>query len=177
MKSIIYISAIALIAASCSSSNNSGGMKASENKAKVQRFYDEVINAHNTAMVDSFCTSDFVDHNPDEGHSGKGTDDLKAGFNDFFTAFPDIKISPNFMIAQGDTVVAHVTITGTNSGMMGKMPATNKQMTIDGIDIIALKDGKATDRWGFFDMMKMMHEMGMMPPPGAMMDSSMTKKK
>jgi hypothetical protein len=33
-------------------------------------------------------TADFIDHNPDQGHSGKGIEDLKAGLKEFFTAFP-----------------------------------------------------------------------------------------
>src|SRR5258706_2351422 len=105
-------------------------------------------------MIDSFCSADFVDHNPDPGRSGKGSDDWKASSKDFFTAYPDIHVTTNFMIASGDTVMAHVTMSGTNSGAMGGMPATNKQVNIDGIDVIVIKDGKAAERWGFFDTMK-----------------------
>jgi predicted ester cyclase len=77
------------------------------------------------------------------------------------------------MVAEGDKVMAHVTMTGTNSGPMMGMPATNKQVSVDGIDLIMIKDGKATERWGYFDTMKFMAQMGMMPPPGTMPDSMM----
>jgi steroid delta-isomerase-like uncharacterized protein len=175
MKNFIYVFVIAIIAASCNTTNNSGSTNAEANKAKVQRFYDEVINAHSTAVIDSFCTSDFVDHNPDPGRSGKGIEDLKASFKDFFAAFPDVHIATNFMVAEGDTVVAHVTMTGTNSGAMAGMPATNKQVSIDGIDIIAVKDGKAVERWGVFDTQKLMQQMGMMPEQGTSQDSTIKK--
>jgi len=160
MKKLLYILPVVMIT-SCMN----GGMKdAANNKAKegVQHFYDDVINAHNPAAAETYCTADFVDHNPDQGHSGKGMDDLKAEFKDFFAAFPDVHATTKFMIAQGDTVIAYLTMTGTNSGPMSGMPATNKQMNVDGVDIIVLKDGKATDRWGFFDSMKMMAQLGMM---------------
>jgi len=169
MKNLIYILIVALGFASCNSmpnqaANNSG----TANKERVKQFYDQVINAHNPDMVDSFCTADFVDHNPDMGHSGKGTDDLKASFKEFFAAYPDVHMTTNFMVAEGDKVVSHITITGTNSGPMGNMPATGKSMNVDGIDIVGgIKDGKASERWGLFDAMKMMTQMGMMPPPGA----------
>jgi steroid delta-isomerase-like uncharacterized protein len=176
MKNLLYIFVIAIIAASCNTTNNSGSMNADASKAKVQDFYDQVINAHNVAMIDSFCSADFVDHNPDPGRSGKGSDDLKASFKDFFTAYPDIHVKTNFMIVSGDTVMAHVTMTGTNSGAMGGMPATNKQVNIDGIDVIVIKDGKAAERWGFFDTMKMMQELGMMPAQGSMPQDSTMKK-
>jgi steroid delta-isomerase-like uncharacterized protein len=178
MKNFIYIIAVAVMAASCNSPEHADNSKADANKARVQRFYDEVFNAHNIAMIDSFCTPDFVDHNPDPPHTGQGIEDLKATFTDFFTGFPDIHVTVNFMIAQGDTVMAHVTMAGTNSGAMGSMPATNKQVSINGIDIISLKDGKAVERWGIFDNVKMMEQLGVMPPPGAagaMPDTAMAK--
>lgn len=177
MKKLIYVFAIAVMAESCKMpDNNADSPKAEANKARMQKFYDEVINAHSIAAADSFCTADFVDHNPDQGHSGKGIDDLKASFKDFMTGFPDVHEATNFMIAKGDTVMAYITMTGTNSGPMGGMAATNKQMNIEGIDIIVLKDGKAAERWGVFDNMKMMAQLGMMPPPGAAPDSAMAKK-
>jgi steroid delta-isomerase-like uncharacterized protein len=175
MKKFIYLIGLAFIIASCNKPMNNGNMKAEANKDRVQKFYEQVMNAHNPAMADSFCVDEFVDHNPDRGHSGKGIADLKAELSDFFASFPDVKFTPNFLTAEGDTVTVHMTIEGTNSGPMGGMPATNKPVSIEGIDIIVLKDGKATDRWGYFDMMKFMTQLGMMPEPGAPMDSSMKK--
>jgi predicted ester cyclase len=183
MKKIFLLVAVVGMLSSCMNNNTATNNKAAASKAKVQRFYDEVIIAHNTAMIDSFCTAEFVDHNPDQGHSGKGIDDLKASFKDFFTAFPDAHVTPNIVVAEGDTVMALLTMTGTNSGPMGPMPATNKQISIQGTDILIIKDGKATDRWGVFDNMAMMTQMGMMPAPGApaadakMGDMKMDEKK
>ncbi len=81
------------------------------------------------------------------------------------------------MISHGDTVIAHVTMTGTNSGPMMGMPATNKSYKIDGVDIIVMKDGKAADRWGYFEDMKMMQQLGMMPDMSKMHDQAMDQKK
>ncbi|HYK47544.1 MAG TPA: ester cyclase [Parafilimonas sp.] len=176
MKNLFYIFAIAVTAVCCNTATNSGGGTNTEaNKARVQAFYDQVINAHNVDAIDSFCNADFVDHNPDPGHSGKGIDDLKASFKEFFAGFPDIHAGTDFMVAEGDTVVAHLTMTGTNSGPMGGMPATNKQSKVDLIDIIVLKDGKASERWGIFDARSMMQQLGIMPQQGMAQDT--TKKK
>jgi steroid delta-isomerase-like uncharacterized protein len=157
-----------LLAVGFSSCNNSGedssssNDKEATNKALVQRFYDEVVNAHNTGAIDSFCHPEFTDHDPGQGHSGKGAADLKTNFTELFTGFPDVRATTHFMVADGDTVVVYMTMAGTNTGAMGPMPATNKQMSIKGIDIVVLKDGKATDRWGVFDNMTMMAQLGMM---------------
>jgi predicted ester cyclase len=175
MKKISLLIAITVTIVSC---NNPGGNMASKkeagNKAKLQRFYDEVVNAHNVNMIDSFCSDGFINHQPSPGHTGQGIADLKADFTEFFSAFPDIHMKTDMMIADGDTVMAMITMSGTNSApMMPGMPATNKQVNVQMTDIIVIKDGKATDRWGFGEEAKMMTQLGMMPAPGsAPMDSS-----
>ena len=171
MKKLFLLSALAGIMTSCMN-NNAVDNKAAMNKAKTQRFYDEVINAHNPAMIDSFCSADFTDHNPDPGFSGKGIEDLRANFKAFFIGYPDIHITTNMMVANGDTVMTMLTMTGTNSGPMMGQPPTNKQVNIGGTDILVIKDGKAFERWGYFDNMKMMQQLGLMPEMGAAPDNS-----
>lgn len=174
MKNLIYILVIAVCFSSCSNmADKAAETKESKAKERVAQFYELVINAHNPDMVDSFCTADFIDHNPEMNHTGKGADELKMVFREFFTAYPDVHMTPDFMVADGDMVVAHIIMTGTNSGAMENMPATNKSINIEGIDIIKISGDKASERWGFFDSMKMMAQLGLMPPPGAMPDSAM----
>ena len=174
MKKILFLVMLVAIFVSCNNSaTTSSSDETAANKAKAQRFYDEVINGHNAALIDSFCIKDFTDHNPSPGHSGKGSDDLRAVFNDMFAAFPDIRATTDFMIAHGDTVVTYITMTGTNSGATSTMPATNKSFKINGIDIVVVKDGKATDRWGLFDDMTMMTQLGIIPSS----DTATTKNK
>src|SRR3954468_10192857 len=117
MKNLIYILVIAVCFASCNNmADQTAKNNESANKERMKQFYEQVVNAHNADMVDSFCTADFVDHNPDMGRTGKGIDDLKASFKDFFAGFPDVHMTPDFMVAEGDKVVAHITVTGTNTG-------------------------------------------------------------
>jgi steroid delta-isomerase-like uncharacterized protein len=176
MKNLIYILVIAVCFASCNNmADQAANNKEAANKERVKQFYEQVINAHNPDMVDSFCSADFVDHNPEMNHTGKGIEELKTVFREFFTAYPDVHMNPDFMVAEDDKVVAHIIMTGTNTGPMGNMPATNKSIHIEGIDIIQIKGDKASDRWGFFDSVKMLTQLGIMPPPGAMPDSAMMK--
>jgi len=167
--------AIAFLFSSCM--NQSKSMRKDEkakNTAGLTTFYDQVMNAHNLAMVDSFCAADFVEHSPDPGFT-PDRDGLKKDLAAFFTAFPDFHIQSNFVMADSDMVTAPFTATGTNSGSFMGMPATGKKMNIDGIDIIRFKDGKATDHWGYVDQMKMMTQLGMMSPMGASADTTKMK--
>lgn len=174
MKNLLLLIAIAGLTASCGS-KNPGSMRNrnAANRETMQRFYDEVMNAHNPAMIDSFCTADFIDHQADPRYPA-GMEGLRAAFTDFFAAYPDLHVKTNFVVAKGDTVFAQFTMTGTNSGSMMGMPATNKQITIDGIDAIILKDGKAIEHWGYQEEGKLMTQLGMMPGSGAPADSTMT---
>ena len=175
MRYLLSALAIAFLFSSCT--NQSKSMRKDEkakNTTGITTFYDQVMNAHNPAMVDSFCTADFVEHSPDPGFT-PDRDGLKKDLASLFAAFPDFHIQSNFMMADSDMVTAQFTATGTNSGTFMGMPATGKKINIDGIDIIRFKNGKAADHWGYVDQMKMMSQLGMMPPMGAGADS--TKRK
>ena len=132
-----------------------------ENKALAQRFYNEVMNSHNVAIAKSFITTDFTDHNPSPGHTGKGLDDLTAQLNEMITAIPDLHITTDLMLAEEDKVVAYLTMTGTNTGPFGNVPPSNKPVKFNGIDIVRIKDGKAAERWGVFDDLSFMSQIGM----------------
>jgi steroid delta-isomerase-like uncharacterized protein len=91
---------------------------------------------------------------------------LKEQMTGFRAAFPDLKFTINDIIADGDKVWALSTLTGTHTGaaFMG-MPANGKSFTAQGVDIVRITNGKAVEHWGFYDNMKMMADLGMMPPP------------
>lgn len=145
-----------------------GGMTAEEttNIDLTRQFIEKAINNGDTAFAREHTDPAFVEHNLVPGQ--------KPGFDGFLewlamnrVAFPDFKITINDIFAKGDRVVMLSTMTGTNSGPMMGQPATNKSMKVDGVDIIRIKNGKMTDHWGQIDAMKMMTDLGMMPPMGA----------
>ena len=174
MKKLIFLFSVLLATVSCMKEEKHGNDNSSANATRLMAFYDQVMNAHNADMIDSFCTSDFIDHQPFPGQ-GPGADGLKVTMKDFFTAFPDLHVKVNFVKAWGDTTMAHFTMTGTNSGMWMGGPPSNKQMNIDGVDILVIKDGKASEHWGYMEESKMMHQLGMGGSPEAHNDMEMKK--
>lgn len=140
-----------------------GGEAKSDPKRLTMSFYQEVINAHNPAAVDKFVASDFVDHNPDPGQK-PGAAGLKATFTDMFGSIPDVKLEVLQTVVQGDVVVARVTLSGTQKGPFMGMAASGRTFKIGGIDMIRIKDGKAIERWGYFDSMAMQQQLA---PPAA----------
>ena len=113
-----------------------------------------------------------------------------AGINDMImmikTAYPDMKSTNEDTRVDGDVLTARFSVTGTNSGPMMGMPATNKKITgVDGMEMLRWENGKFVERWGIFNSSKMMMQLGLMPMPGAPpagdmskpMDKGMDKKK
>ncbi len=137
-----------------------------QNKAKMRRFYDEVFNAGNIAVVDELVASDFVDHEEFPGLSGD-RDGLKQFVTMMRTAFPDARMDVDDLIAEGDKVVARLTMSGTQRGDFAGIPASGKRFSVPTIDIIRFDDGKAVEHWGATDSAKMMEQLGAIPPSGS----------
>jgi len=138
-----------------------GGLE-DENMMQMKKFYSEVVNKGNLALIDEFCSKDFVEHEglPTEK---KGVEGVKDFFKMYKTAFPDLKFEVGQMIAKDDKVVSYISITGTNKGeFMGK-PATGKRINLEGIDIVRFENGKAVEHWGVTDTMTMMKQLGAIP--------------
>ena len=135
-----------------------------ENKARTRQFYEEVINKKDLDLMDEYCVSDFIDHNPDPGQ-GQGLEGVKESFRQALDAFPDLHLAIDDMIAEGDKVVSRLTFSGTHKAEFAGIPASGKSFSVPVIDIIRIVDGKAVERWGLYDSMSMMQQIGAMPGP------------
>ena len=139
-------------------------MTPEENKTIVNQFYDELFNKKNLDYIEEVTASEFVDHNP-EPDQAPGVEGVKQVFSMFSNAFPDMSVNIDLQVAEGDYVASRITIKGTNTGEMRGMPATNKQVTVTGVDIMRFQDGKCIERWGDFDQLGMMQQLGVIPEP------------
>ena len=90
---------------------------------------------------------------------------LKVGL--FINGFPDLNVSYDFVIEEGDTVAGRYTITGTHQGDFAGIPATGKKISVTGHDFARLVDGKLIEHWGETDTMTMMQQLGVIPTPQA----------
>jgi steroid delta-isomerase-like uncharacterized protein len=142
-----------------------GAMSTDDNKALMQRFFDEVVNGGNVDLIDELLTDDFVEHEEFPGLE-PNREGVKQFFRTFRSAFPDGTFSVEEMIAEGDTVATRVTIRGTHEGEFLGIPATGRSVEVAAIDFVSFEDGKMTAHWGVGDMVSMLQQLGVMPPPG-----------
>ena len=136
-----------------------------ENKALLRRFIEEVANKGNLAVIDEIISADVVDHNPQPGQPS-GREGVKQNFNMFRTAFPDLHITIDDMVAEGDKVAARMTMRGTHRGELMGIPPTGKQVVFSSIEIDRFSGGQCVDHWEQADIMGLMQQLGVAPGPG-----------
>jgi steroid delta-isomerase-like uncharacterized protein len=140
-------------------------MSTEENKAKQRRVWEEIINKGNLAVADELFATNYIYHGP-VGMEFKGPEGLKQLISMFRNAFPDIHVTVEDMIAEGDKVVCRITGRGTHKGEMMGIPPTGKQTEVTGIIITRWAGGKEVETWEILDMLHMMQQIGVVPPMG-----------
>ena len=139
-------------------------MSTGTNKVLVRRFYEEGFNQRNLALVDELCTSDHLFHNtPATLH---GREEFKQLLSVYLIAFPDARFTVEDEIAEGERVASRYTFYGTHQGELMGIPPTGKQVTVTGMIINRIVNGKSEEGWLNFDALGMMQQLGILPPPG-----------
>jgi len=140
-------------------------MSTEDNKALVNRYFNAAWNQGNPAVIDELFAANFHAHNP--GVPNGGSREGFKQFNSVFrSAFPNLRISQDDVIAEGDQVVTRFTVHGTHQGELQGIPPTGKQMTITGIEIVRVSGGKIVEAWVEFDQLGMLQQLGVVPTPG-----------
>jgi steroid delta-isomerase-like uncharacterized protein len=127
-----------------------------------RRFDEEVVNQRKIDDIPKWFGPDFVDHVEIPGMP-PGVEGVKARHATLFTAMPDLRISVDDVIAQGDIAAARFTITGTHTGEFMGMPASGKSVTVTGMDFMRFRDGLIVEHWAEMDMLGLMQQFGVIP--------------
>jgi predicted ester cyclase len=134
------------------------------NKAIVRR-YREAHNANNMAALDEIVAADLNAHNMLPGLP-PGREGGKMAHQGFLAAFPDGKTTTEDLIAEGDKVVERTLFHGTNTGSFLGAPPTGRPVVASSISIYRIANGKIIEHWGENDVVGVMVQLGLMPPPG-----------
>jgi len=137
------------------------GSEQERNKAVARSFFEEVLSRGQLDRYAESHSKDFV------AHSGGSTATLEedmAYARGERKALPDMSFRVNRMIAEGDLVAVHFTVSGTNTQAGMGFPATGKKIAADGVTIFRFKHGKICEEWNVFDMLEVMRQTGLLPP-------------
>jgi steroid delta-isomerase-like uncharacterized protein len=131
-------------------------------RTTIQRFVEEVLNQKRLAVVDEIVAEDFVELDPFPGQA-QGRLGLKEVLGMFFSGFPDMHWVIEEQIAEGDKVMTRFTWTGSQKGAFLGIPATGKQVKVNGVVIDHVVDGRLVDSRILMDSMGMMQQLGVLP--------------
>lgn len=134
-------------------------MSVESNKELIRRFYDEVWNQGNTDFVFQVFADEYVRHDLRPGNPTQGAAGQKQVADDFRAAFPDLKHETEFLVGEGDMVVARWTMQGTNTAPWGQAAPTGKFVKMSGVNIFRFENGKVVEIWNHRDDLGMMQQL------------------
>jgi steroid delta-isomerase-like uncharacterized protein len=118
------------------------------NKALVRAHYEATTNNFDPAAIDRQVAEDFFDH---AAGARLGPEGVKAHIRGLHAAFPDLHVTIEDMVAEGDRVAVRATWRGTHRGAFRGIPASGKAVEFGGMVFWRIADGKIAERWAYLD--------------------------
>ena len=140
------------------------------NKIMARTFFEEVLDKGKLEKYSDFHAADFVAHSTDNERDYTLAEDLGAAREER-TAMPDMQFAVNHMVAEGDLVMVHWTMWGTNTQPGMGLPATGKPIKVSGMTLFRFRAGKISEEWNAWNMLSVLKQAGLFPP-GADLPSS-----
>jgi steroid delta-isomerase-like uncharacterized protein len=137
-----------------------------ENKAAARKVF-EAFSTGDVDSLDDVVAADAVDHDTQNPRASEGLEGLKKQIAMYREAFPDLRITVEDQIAEGDMVVTRWTGTGTHQGDGLGVPASGKSTTVTGIGIDRFEGGMIVEVWGNWDTLGLLQQIGAVPEPQA----------
>jgi steroid delta-isomerase-like uncharacterized protein len=134
------------------------------NKVLVRLLLEDDISRGDEAVAERIIHPDFVDHTNPPGMQ-HGLNGHMAIVRLFRAAFPDQWWQIEDLIAEGDRVVARTTMRGTHRGDFFGIPATGRAVTLPGVHVMRVADGKIAEHWGSNDDLGLLRQLGALPAP------------
>ena len=137
-----------------------------ENKALAHRFHMDIFQQGNLAAVDQLISPDFVWHAPATPLEWtEGPEGVRQAATALRTAYPDLDITHEDTLAEGDRVMIRWIMRGTHTGPLMDIPATDKPVTVAGVDIFRIAGGQIVELWQHWDQLGMLQQLGVITTP------------
>lgn len=137
-----------------------------DNKSIVRRLYEEVWNQRNLEVAKELIAPSHAVQLFDAADSGVGPEAYARNVVQFVRAFPDLKFKVMDVVAEDEKVVALWNISGSHRGEFRGIAPTGKKVSVDGITISQLADGKIMDSYVSLDLWSMMQQLDALPAMG-----------
>src|SRR5215475_3226032 len=135
-------------------------MATSANKELVRKFYDEVWNERKVQAVEKYLSPSHALTDPNAMDSKTGPEAYQAVVTRFLRAFSGLKFEVQDMVCEKDKLVAFWMISGTHTGEYNGVAPTNKKVTVEGISIHQIANGKIMDTSSVWDTLGLLKKIG-----------------
>lgn len=149
-----------LLLSGCATQN---GDLALSNGKLIRRYFDQWANRADTRVADELIATNVVLRHPHVTVTGLGT--YKQSMAAFHAAFPDLRFTIEDTVAQRDKVLVRWLLTGTQRGELQGQTASGKSMSVAGMSLFRLADGKIQEIWVNQDRLGMQQQLGWLPTP------------
>lgn len=133
-------------------------MTAQENKELYRRFIETVFNAGNFDNIHDFLSADYSIQDAPPG-TAPGAEGVKDVVRMFRGGFPDLHITLEEVIAEGDLVSARSTMRGTHQGEIFGIPATGNKVSVPGLTMVRIVNGRLVASWVKNDVGALMQQL------------------
>jgi hypothetical protein len=141
-------------------------MSTEANKTAMRQIFEEGFGKGNVGVADDLIDPAAMYGGPSAFPGPDGPEGTKQSIAYYRAAFPDLSVTVEEQMAEGDEVITRWTAVGTHTGALGKLPPTGKKATVSGIEITKFANGKVVSGWSLFDAYGMMVQLGVIPAPG-----------
>jgi steroid delta-isomerase-like uncharacterized protein len=121
------------------------------------------MNRRNIDAVDEIYASGFVGHDPAMPEDARGVEGAREFYGMYQSAFPDVQITIEEQVAEGDTVATRWTARGTHQGELLGVPPSGNRVEVAGVTISRIEGGKVAEEWDNYDALGMMQGIGAIP--------------
>lgn len=134
-------------------------MTTDRNKAVYRRFIQEVFNEGRLEVLDGVLSPSYVFRDAPPG-TPTGAEGIRQVVAMFRAAFPDLTITIDEQAAEGDLVCSRTTTRGTRRGAIFGLPPTGNAVTMTGLTMVRVVDGRLVESWVKNDVMGLMSQLG-----------------
>lgn len=135
-----------------------------ENKALARRWFEEVWNKGRADAIGEMAADNLVAHGLEDTSGDEVTNvgEFRVFHAAFRSAFPNIYVTVEDVIAEGDKVAARCHVRAVHDGDLSEIKATKNPIDFSGIAILRIENGRIAEAWNNFDFLKMNKQLGLM---------------
>ena len=160
--SLLFLVVVLVFTTGCQQQTDDSKKQVEDNIKMYTNVWDEILNKGNIDMIDTHFASDYA--NKTVSSTVNGQAEAKEFFGAFLTGFSDINFVVDEIFGVDDRVIKRWTFNGTHTGEFAGIGATGNQITLVGVSVSRIVEGKIAEELDYMDDLGFLQQLGVIPP-------------